>query len=42
MGPLIGKIVADLVDSGDTNLDLREFRLSRFESKNIRQPISMV
>jgi glycine/D-amino acid oxidase-like deaminating enzyme len=38
MGPIVGRLVAELVIDGKPSLDLRPFRLSRFAEGDIGKP----
>ncbi len=41
MGPIVGKILADWIDSGNPGLDMRQLRLSRFAEGDVKPPSSL-
>jgi glycine/D-amino acid oxidase-like deaminating enzyme len=41
MGPIVGKTLADWIDSGDPGLDMRQLRLSRFAEGDVKPPSSL-
>ncbi|NIG00471.1 FAD-binding oxidoreductase, partial [Burkholderia sp. Ax-1720] len=42
MGPIVGRLLAELVDSGQPSLDLGEFRARRFVDGTMKRPRSML
>ncbi|KAB0491254.1 NAD(P)/FAD-dependent oxidoreductase [Pseudomonas vancouverensis] len=41
MGPIVGKTLADWIDSGDPGLDMHQLRLSRFAEGDVKPPSSL-
>jgi len=42
MGPIVGKLLAELNDGGSPSLDLSAFRLGRFFDGTMQRPRSML
>jgi glycine/D-amino acid oxidase-like deaminating enzyme len=42
MGPIVGRLVAELVTGGKPSLDLRPFRFSRFAEGAVGRPRSVL
>ncbi len=42
MGPIVGRLLAELVDAGQASLDLRAFRAARFVDGTLQRPRSML
>ena len=42
MGPIVGKLLAELNDGGEASLDLSAFRLQRFFDGTMQRPRSML
>ncbi|QRY78328.1 FAD-binding oxidoreductase [Pseudomonas sp. PDNC002] len=41
MGPIVGKTLADWIDTGNPGLDMRQLRLSRFAEGDVKPPSSL-
>ena len=42
LGPIVGKVVADIVDGAETGFDLRPFRFARFHDGSRLEPVHLI
>jgi glycine/D-amino acid oxidase-like deaminating enzyme len=42
LGPIVGNVVADIVDGAETGFDLRPFRFARFHDGSRLEPVHLI